>query len=484
MNESFPLTSYKIPVRTKLEQILSMDFQHYLEKRNTFMCRRCLNLVETIEVLEVKLSTAKQTLNDNFSKTIQQSVPIIDDILHNEVSSQDVDKLLKNNNIPNKRPEEKPKNSEIYREQEPFSVENECPNEDKDPSISDLEQSEFQCSYCFKVLSSQKYLNYHLQQHTKEFYYYCERCGKGFPLKSNLQRHLNWHNSNEREADILCDICGDMFVSNDLFKSHLLKTHSQEYIYNCKICKKGFTRKLSLEIHIHKHTGARMFICEYCGHTFLTESNLRNHVKLCNKDHQHTCEECGKSFISESQLSKHESQHTGIYSYSCSVCNKGFHKPSDLNFHMLSHSTDKNFKCKECSKSFKTQGNLNYHIKTVHNKETIFKCEICAKNFFQKRFLSDHMKTHTNEEPYKCDRCEKTFLHQTTFITHLKVHEGKVKLKTCEVCGKSIKTRMSVHMRTHTGEKPYKCSYCPMAFSVGISLKKHIAVKHVKNKVS
>lgn len=94
MNDSFPLTSAsRTPVVSKLVQILPVDLQHYLKVHNSFMCRRCLQLVETVEVLEVKLTTVKQTLSDNFSKTVQFFMPSIQN------SSESIQKSNVNNEI-------------------------------------------------------------------------------------------------------------------------------------------------------------------------------------------------------------------------------------------------------------------------------------------------------------------------------------------------------------------------------------------------
>lgn len=104
MNSSFPLTTKsQTPVITKLEQILPVDLQQYLKLHNSFMCRRCLNLVETVEVLEIKLTTVKQTLGDSFSKTVQLFVPVIKKDISNEQIELEVPKaqqatpLLKTN---------------------------------------------------------------------------------------------------------------------------------------------------------------------------------------------------------------------------------------------------------------------------------------------------------------------------------------------------------------------------------------------------
>eukprot|EP00091_Calanus_sinicus_P004634 TRINITY_DN14973_c0_g1_i1.p1 TRINITY_DN14973_c0_g1~~TRINITY_DN14973_c0_g1_i1.p1 ORF type:complete len:116 (+),score=10.68 TRINITY_DN14973_c0_g1_i1:108-455(+) len=69
-----------------------------------------------------------------------------------------------------------------------------------------------------------------------------------------------------------------------------------------------------------------------------------------------------------------------------------------------------------------------------------FVCEICEREFSNSPSLSSHMDSHINsdpEAPFRCDVCGKCF---------------------------SVPARLTRHYRTHTGEKPYKCTICHKSF--------------------
>ncbi len=144
--------------------------------------------------------------------------------------------------------------------------------------------------------------------------------------------------------------------------------------YECDVCKRVFTRLLSLNEHKYIHTNSKPFECIKCEKTFRQSSNFNKHQKL----HQNKSQTNGKSIV-------------------CKVCGRVFGSQSYLKSHLLSHNNTKTCLCHKCGNSFKYRSDLMRHLK-IHDNSRQYKCHICQNGFNDSSTLKRHqIKVHQNQ---------------------------------------------------------------------------------------
>lgn len=292
----------------------------------------------------------------------------------------------------------------------------------KKPLCKRCGRNKFVCSRCHQAFT----MLYVLALHS---------CEKAF--KDNL-KFIKEIDFNKPDVQLVCQQCNKSFKNKKNLCSHY-KTHMNNAIIQCDICQQTFKHQNSL--HKHKryvHTASRDFICDICGKAFKQSDTLNTHRRLHiqgkTKDYQ--CEVCGKYLSGSTALSVHMNIHSGAMPFICEICGRSFRQFGNLQKHKVIHGNNREFSCHLCpDKSFRHSETYKIHMKghvldgtvTENKYGKIYSCQYCQKQMPSASQYTVHLRTHTNERPFECKICSKAFKEHGKLKRHMNTHSQETR---------------------------------------------------------
>ena len=252
-------------------------------------------------------------------------------------------------------------------------------------------------------------------------------------------------------------------------------------VHECNLCGRIFRTSTLLRNHHNTHTGTKPYTCELCPKAFGTSGELGRHMKYMHTHEKpHKCPLCDYLSVEASKIKRHMRSHTGEKPYKCTLCEYASTDNYKLKRHMRVHTGERPFGCSHCDQSFSQKSSLKEHEWKHIGNRPCHKCDHCDTTFGRYADMKTHVrKMHTAGEPLICKICENAFNDRFSYMQHVRSHRGE-KIYKCGECGYSApqKRHLVIHMRVHTGERPYECEECHETFKHKQTLINHQRSKH------
>lgn len=257
-----------------------------------------------------------------------------------------------------------------------------------------------------------------------------------------------------------CYECGELLSSVYALVRHIQSKHVNDRPYVCCECDKAFTRRDKLGRHFLKHPGVFEYACTECGVMFPRWIDCRQHMRL----HRLSCNLCRYGGSQRSEAEPH------VHANACNVCGAHFSRGYRLAEHLRKHTGEAPFSCGRCGRGFAKLEHKNAHEK-LHTRESSLVCGTCNRSFETVELLLQHRRTHfvnnlTNQ------------LNQTNQPGPSV--SGSNAGFTCDTCLRQFKKKYALqrHQLSHTGERPFPCPNCGLAFTTSYGRKRHIESVH------
>ncbi|CAD1472749.1 unnamed protein product, partial [Heterotrigona itama] len=286
----------------------------------------------------------------------------------------------------------------------------------------------------------------------------CGSCDRRFRYNLQLRLHVKetGHEegptaTDEYQQRIKCNLCPQVVRSLVALQRHQLSAHVA----------RGIAKKDEAAQQPSRSTPAPYF-CSFCSMNFATAQDAVLHRRTSS--HKEMVKARKSNDSSATSMTRE-----------CPHCKQKQANLSEHKEHLLDEHPELCYRCPKCGMLFALSQDV-----TRHTREN--KCHGTAVGELSKT------RTSNPKDEWRCGRCSFSSNSQAEFIFHEALHAGAVQNDneedgnpgkslakySCPICKKAFaKVSLRNHIRSHTGERPFPCAKCLVAFSRRSDLNAH-----------
>jgi len=230
-------------------------------------------------------------------------------------------------------------------------------------------------------------------------------------------------------------------------------------LFGCAICHQSFTLMSHLSSHVKRHKSVEVIDSKHRmlkRHGSEQQKHTKQKKKHTNRSRNRSSpslEAASTPLVSADPIEVSTSTvipvRVDMTPYRCSLCDQTFTLICELSEHLKEHSECNPYHCKQCVSKFPGNWELMAHVRTVH--ESLYCCSVCGNVFSRTNDLA------------------------------------KSGVKACEQCYKSDaehhshqnpKETTNTKRQKLVESEEYICKFCDMKFKQRITLEAHVDTKH------